>query len=75
MFPSRSGILAEVISIAFTSLLESQSIFLPLFLQCQHLHQSRLPILMFNKSAAEAWTYLVFFLTALIPVKISYSNM
>ena len=75
MLPSRSGILAEAISIAFTSLQQRQSISLASFLQCSHLHQSRFPVLICNKSAAEAWICLVFFLMALIPVDIAYSNM
>ena len=45
------------------------------FLQCPHLHQSRFPVLICNKSAAEAWICLVFFLVVLIPVDIAYSNM
>ena len=44
MFPSRSGILVEAISIASTSQ-QRQSISLASFLQCSHLHQSRYPIL------------------------------
>ena len=75
MHSSRSGILAEAISIEFTSLQQRQSISLASFLQRPHLHQSRFPILIYNKLAAEAWRGLVFFLMALIPVEISYSNM
>ena len=55
MISSRSGILAEVISIAFTSVQQRQSISLASFLQCSHLHQSRFPILIFNKAALEAY--------------------
>ena len=54
MLPSRSGILAEAISIAFTSLQQRQSISLASFLHCPHFHQSRFPILICNKTAAEA---------------------
>ena len=75
MLSSRSGILAEAISIAFTSLQQRQSISLVSFLQRPHLHQSRFPILICNKLAAEAWIGLVFFLMALISVEISYSHM
>ena len=39
MFPSRCGILAQAISITFTSLQERQSIFLAWFLKYPHLHQ------------------------------------
>ena len=55
MLPSRSGILSEAISIAFTSLQQKQSISLASFLQCPHMHQSRFPILIRNKTAAEAY--------------------
>ena len=54
MIPSRSGILAEAISITFTSLQQRQSVSLASILQCPHLHQSRFPILICNKLAAEA---------------------
>ena len=75
LLPARSGILAEAISIAFTSIQQRQSISLASYLQCPHLHQSRFPGLVCNKSAAEAWICLVFFLVALIPVDITYFNM
>ena len=61
MLPSCSRILTEAISIAFTSLQQRQSISLASFLQCTHLHQSRFPILICNKSAAEVWICLVSF--------------
>ena len=54
MIPSRSGILAEAISITFTSLQQRQSVSLASILQCPHLHQWRFPILICNKLAAEA---------------------
>ena len=61
MLSSRSGILAEAISIAtsiaFTSLQPRQSISFASFLQYPHLHQSRFPILICNKTVAEAWIY------------------
>ena len=60
MLPSRSGILAEAISIAFTSA-KRWSISPASFLQCPYLHQSRFPILICNKSAAKAWICLVSF--------------
>ena len=55
MLSSHSKILAEAISIAFASLQQRQSISLASFLQCPHLHQSRFPILICNKSTAEAY--------------------
>ena len=55
MFHSRCGILTEEISIASTSLQQRQSISLTSFLQCRHLYQSRFPILICNKLAAETW--------------------
>ena len=61
MLPSRSRILAEAISIAFTSLQQRQSISLASFLRCPHLRQSRFPILICNKLAPEACICLVFF--------------
>ena len=54
-------VLAKVISIAFISLQQRQSISLASFLQCSHLHQSKFPILICNKSAAEVWICLVSF--------------
>ena len=39
----------------------TQPISLASFLQCPHLHQSRYPILICNKSAFEAWICLAFF--------------
>ena len=48
-FPSRSGILPEAIRIAFTSLQQRPSISLASFL-----YQWRFPVLICNKSAAEA---------------------
>ena len=54
MLPSSSRILAEAISIAFTSLQQRQSISLASFLQFPHLYQSRFPILICNKTAAGA---------------------
>ena len=60
MLSSHSKILAEAISIAFTSLQQRQSISLALFLQCPHLHQSRFPILICNKSTAEAYVQFFF---------------
>ena len=54
MFPSRSGILAETMSIVPTSLQQRQSISLASFLQCWHLHKLRFPFLIYKKLAAEA---------------------
>ena len=45
MLPSRSGILAEAISIASTSLQQKQSISPDSFLQCPHLYQSKFSII------------------------------
>ena len=59
MLPSRSGILAKAISIASTCLQQRQSISPASSLQFLHLHKSRFPILIFNKSAAEVWICLV----------------
>ena len=55
MLSSRSRILAEAINIAFTALQQRQSICLDSFLQCPHLHQSKFPILICSKLAAEAY--------------------
>ena len=60
MLSSHSKILAEAISIAFASLQQRQSISLASFLQCPHLHQSRFPILICNKSTAEAYVQFFF---------------
>ena len=75
MLSSRSGVFTKTISISFTFLQQGQSISFASFLQCPHFHQSRFPILICNQSAAEARICLVFFLMALIPVLIYYSNM
>ena len=61
MLSLRSDILAEAISIASTSLQQRQSISPGSFLKCLHLFESRFPILICNKSAAEAWICLVTF--------------
>ena len=45
MFLSRSGILAEARSIAFTSLQQRQSISLALYLQCPYFRSSRTGLL------------------------------
>ena len=75
MLSSHSGVLTKTISITFTFLQQGQSISIASFLQCPHFHQSRFPILICNQSAAEARVCLVFFLMALIPIQIYYSNM
>ena len=75
MLSSHSGVLTKTISISFTFLQQGQSISIASFLQCPHFHQSRFPILICNQSAAEARVCLVFFLMALIPIQIYYSNM
>ena len=59
MLPSHSGILDKILSIVSTSLQQRQSISLASFFQCPHLHQSRFPIVICNKFAAEAWISLV----------------
>ena len=59
MLPSHSGILAKAINIASTSLRQRESISPASFLQFLHLHKSRLPILICNKSAAEVLICLV----------------
>ena len=56
---SCSEILIEAISIASASLQQRQSISPASFFQCLHLHQSRFPILICNKSAAVECIYLV----------------
>ena len=50
-----SGILVEAISIAFTYLQQRQSISLAFFQQFPHLQHSIFPILICNKTAAEAY--------------------
>ena len=52
MFPLWSGILAEAVRIASTSLQQRQSISLASFFQCPHLHQLRFRVLICNKSVA-----------------------
>ena len=54
MLPSHSRILAQAATIVSTFLQQKQSISLASILQCLHLYQSRFPILICNKSAAEA---------------------
>ena len=75
MLSSHSGVLTKTISISFTFLQQVQSISIASFLQCPHFHQPRFPILICNQQAAEARICLVFFLMALIPIQIYYSNM
>ena len=67
MFPPCSGNLAKAISVASSPLQQRQSISPALFLKWLHLHQSRFPILICNKLAAEAWICLVAFSWIILP--------
>ena len=67
MFPSRSGNLAKAISIASSSLQQRKPISPALFSKWLHLHQSRFPILICNKLAAEVWICLVAFSWLILP--------
>ena len=71
MLPSHCGILAELISIASTSisLQQRQSVSLASFLQCPHLQQLRFPILICNNIGSWSVNIFCFFSMALISTR------